>query len=83
MAITTSIQTLDRISVATPYSRIAVFKKGNDLESVFADTVSGLQRIERGVGLIGVFNGTESENEVWHILKKYMNNKETLVSLPE
>jgi len=65
--------TLDRIRDATPQSRIAVFmtegwikipnkrrRKITKLESIFADTVNGLARIEEeDPNLVGVFDGTK------------------------
>ena len=83
MTISTSIQILDRVSSAKPQSRIAVYKMGNELDCVFVDTVYGLQRVKRGVGLVAVFDGTETNNQAWHILRKAMNNNDSLVSLTE
>ena len=74
MTICVSIQILDRVSAATPKSRIAVFKKGNDFDCFFADTVVGRERVQAGKGLVGVFDGSEGNNAVWHALKKATGN---------
>lgn len=63
MSIATVSMILDRISVATPESRIAVFRTGSShcwrLDSFFYDTVGGRIATERNLkNLIGIYDKT-------------------------
>jgi|TARA_R110001583_G_scaffold120539_1_gene271812 hypothetical protein len=63
--------TLNRIIAAPKNSPIAVFKsdKPGCVDAMFASTIVSQQRIESGVGLIGVFDKKSKAKEVYATLK--------------
>jgi hypothetical protein len=63
--------TLNRIIEAPKNSPIAVFKsdKGGCVDAMFANTVVSQQRIQSGIGLIGVFDKKSKVKEVYATLK--------------
>lgn len=64
---------MTRITAAPKKSPIAVFlsAKPGCVEAVFASTVVSRQRIESGVGLIGVFDKTSKVKETFTTLRNY------------
>jgi len=74
MTIGTTITILDRISVATPRSRIAVFKVNGQLDAIFADTIYGKERIKTDRSLIAIFDGSMDNQSAWAVLKNGLDN---------
>ncbi len=66
MSVSTFPVIMDRIETARPGSAIAVFQhpKRGLLNALFADTVATRAAIERGVGLVGVYDNTMSKADV-------------------
>ena len=67
----TPILVMNRIKAAPESSPIAVFKsnKSGCVDAMFASTIVSQQRIESGVGLIGVFDKKSKAKEVYATLK--------------
>jgi hypothetical protein len=72
MSISSVSMILDRVSVATPESRIAVFVTPAGLDSIPADTIGGRERMwKQHLDLIGVWDRTSNQQEILAALEPY------------
>lgn len=72
MSISSITAIMERISVATPESRIAVFLTPAGLDSICADTIGGRERIWRDyLALLGIWDRTSNKHEILAKLEPY------------
>lgn len=72
MSISSVSMILDRISVATPESRLAVFVTPAGLDSIPADTIGGRERMWRDhLALLGCWHRYDNQFEIMAKLEPY------------